>query len=65
MMKLEYDPGEGPSFWQAIEKLPGYPTGEHAPIPIMLFESNAVEKLPEVLKRAGGNPSNPVLVVID
>ncbi len=64
-MKLEYDPGEGPSFWQAIEKLPGYPTGEHTPIPTMLFESNAVEKLPEVLKRAGGNPSNPVLVVMD
>ena len=34
-MRLEYDPGDGPAFWQAIEKLPGYPTGERMPIPTM------------------------------
>jgi glycerol-1-phosphate dehydrogenase [NAD(P)+] len=64
-MKLEYDPGDGPDFWQAIEKLPGYPAGEHMPIPTMLFESDAIYKLPEVLKRAKGDPAQPVLVVMD
>ena len=48
-MKPIYDPGAGAAFWAAIEKLPGYPSGEHMPIPIMLFESNAVYKLPDVM----------------
>ncbi|HTP02675.1 MAG TPA: iron-containing alcohol dehydrogenase [Anaerolineales bacterium] len=64
-MKLQYDPAEGPAFWQAIERLPGYPAGEHMPIPIMLFESDAVYKLPDVLKRAKGDPAKPVLMVMD
>ena len=64
-MKLEYDPGEGPAFWQAIEKLPGYPADEHMPIPTMLFESNAIYKLPAVLREARADPQNPVLLVMD
>ncbi len=64
-MRLQYDPGEGTAFWQAIEKLPGYPAGERMPIPIMLFESDAIYRLPEVLKQAGGDPGLPVLVVMD
>ena len=56
-MKLEYDPGEGPAFWQSIEKLPGYPAGEHMPIPTMLFESNAIYKLPAVLRDGTGRPT--------
>ena len=64
-MKLAYDPGEGAAFWQAIEKLPGYPAGEHMPIPTMLFESDAIHNLPEVLKKVGGDLTKPVLVVMD
>ncbi len=64
-MVLEYDPGDGPAFWQAVEKLPGYPADEHTPIPRMLFASDAIFKLPEILNQAGGNPHNPVLVVMD
>jgi glycerol-1-phosphate dehydrogenase [NAD(P)+] len=64
-MKLQYDPGEGQDFWHAIEKLPGYPTGEHMPIPTMLFESNAIYKLPNVLKQSKADPAQPVLVVMD
>ncbi len=64
-MRLQYDPGEGTAFWEAIEKLPGYPAGESMPIPIMLFESDAVYKLPEVLKQAGGSPALPALIVMD
>src|SRR5512142_2032403 len=65
MMRLQYDPGDGATFWDAIEKLPGYPSGERVPIPTMLFESDAIYKLPEVLKEAGSDQANPVLVVMD
>lgn len=64
-MKLQYDPADGANFWQAIEKLPGYPAGERMPIPAMLFESDAIYRLPEVLKQAKGDPASPVLVVMD
>ena len=64
-MKLDYDPSEGPNFWQAIEKLPGYPAGEHIPIPIMLFESDAVYKLPYVLAQVKAEIKKPLLVVMD
>ncbi len=64
-MKPIYDPGAGAAFWAAIEKLPGYPSGEHMPIPIMLFESNAVYKLPDVMTRANAQRDKPLLVVMD
>ena len=64
-MRLEYDPGEGRAFWEAIEKLPGYPAGERMPIPIMLFESDAIYKLPAVLAQAKGDPTKPLLIVMD
>jgi glycerol-1-phosphate dehydrogenase [NAD(P)+] len=64
-MKLEYDPGEGVSFWQAIEKLPGYPAGEHMPISAMIFESEAVYKLPRVLAEVRAEIKEPLLVVMD
>ena len=64
-MKLEYDPGEGYAFWQAIEKLAGYPTGEYMPISYMLFESDAVYKLPLVLAQVRAELKRPLLVVMD
>jgi glycerol-1-phosphate dehydrogenase [NAD(P)+] len=64
-MKLEYDPGEGPGFWQAIEKLPGFPINERMPISTMLFESNAVYKLPSVLTQIGADYKRPLLMVMD
>ena len=64
-MKLEYDPSEGLAFWQAIEKLPGYPTGEHMPISEMLFESDAIYKLPDVLVFVHAKRDNPLIVVMD
>ena len=64
-MTLAYDPALGPAFWDSISRLPGYPHGEERPIPVMLFESNALLRLPEVLRGAGAQPEAPVLVVID
>ncbi len=64
-MKLQYDPADGETFWQAISQLPGYPHGEEMPIRVMLFEAGALLRLPEVLSRVGANPAKPVLVVMD
>ena len=64
-MKLAYDPGEGPSFWQAIEKLPGYPAGVVMPISFMLFESDAVYRLPALFEQVQADLKKPLLVVMD
>jgi glycerol-1-phosphate dehydrogenase [NAD(P)+] len=64
-MKLQYDPADGDAFWQAISRLPGYPAGEEMPIPVMLFESGALHRLPQVLSRLEADPDLPVFVVTD
>jgi glycerol-1-phosphate dehydrogenase [NAD(P)+] len=64
-MKLPYDPADGRKFWEAIQKIQGYPAGEFMPIGQMLFESGAVYRLPAVLKAAGANPSRPLVLVVD
>jgi len=62
-MTLTYDPALGPAFWDSVSRLPGYPRGVEQPLPVMLFESNAVARLPEVLRGAGA--AGTVLVVMD
>ena len=64
-MNLAYDPARGPAFWDSISRLPGYPVGEHMPIGQMLFESNALLRLPEVLRHAGAGHNAAILVVMD
>ena len=64
-MNLVYDPGDGPSFWRAIEKLPGYPTGEKVPISFMVFESDAVYRLPVLLEQVKADSKKPLLMVMD
>jgi glycerol-1-phosphate dehydrogenase [NAD(P)+] len=64
-MKLPYDPADGEAFWDAISRIPGYPAGEHMPIRQMLFASNALARLPEVLRAVGAQPSEPVVMVMD
>ena len=64
-MNLAYDPARGPAFWDSLSRIPGYPAGEHMPIGQMLFESNALLRLPEVLRQAGTAPTATVLVVMD
>ena len=65
MSKLPYDPGDGRKFWEAIEKLPGYPAGESMPIPQMRFESDAVRRLTPVLKTAGAAADRALVLVVD
>ena len=64
-MKLLYDPGEGMDFWNAIEKLPGYPAGERQPIRVMRFESDALHRVDETLAAVGARRDRPLLLVMD
>lgn len=65
MIKLPYDPADGKDFWDAIRKLPGFPQQETMPIKEMIFESNAVFKISEVLKRIGARQDAPLVIVMD
>jgi glycerol-1-phosphate dehydrogenase [NAD(P)+] len=64
-MRLRFDPAEGEAFKAAIRGIPGYPVGEDLPIREMVFESNALFRLPELLASAGASPAQPLLVVMD
>jgi glycerol-1-phosphate dehydrogenase [NAD(P)+] len=63
-MTLPYDPSS-PDFKSAIRVIPGYPPNDNVPIRAMVFESNALLRLPELLQNAGASPNNPLLVVAD
>jgi glycerol-1-phosphate dehydrogenase [NAD(P)+] len=64
-MELPYDPGQGEHFWTAISQIPGYPAGEVMPIREMIFGSEALFQLPQILERLGADKEVPVLVVMD
>ena len=65
MSRLPYDPVDKEKFWEAIRKLPGFPKHETMPIKHMLFESEALFKLPEILKSVGARQDQPLIVVMD
>lgn len=60
-----FDPGLEASFWRAAEKLPGYPHGEPIRLRRMVFESDALVKLPAILTESGARPDRPLIVVMD
>lgn len=64
-MSLRFDPGDSRRFTSDIKKIPGYPTGEELPIKAMMFESNALFRLPEMVALAGARREQPLLVVMD
>jgi glycerol-1-phosphate dehydrogenase [NAD(P)+] len=64
-MKLPYDPARGQEFWEEIRKIRGYPRNEFMPIRQMLFESNAVYKISDVLRAVGADPARNLFVVAD
>ena len=65
MKSLTYDPGNGVEFWEAIHKLPGYPSNEIMPIKVMLFELDALFRTTEVLKSVGAQQDKPLVLVMD
>lgn len=63
-MNLPFDPAL-PNFKDAIRTLPGYPPDDSVPIQSMVFESNAYQKLSNVLAQIGAKPDQSLLVVVD
>lgn len=63
-MKLSFDPA-APDFLEALRRIPGYPPDEEVPIRAMVFESNALLRLPEMLACAGAHPTKPLCIVMD
>ena len=64
-MTLRFDPGGLKSFKTDIQAISGYPAGEELPIREMVFESNALWRLPDLLSSAGIRPDQPLSVVMD
>ncbi|MCX6072493.1 MAG: iron-containing alcohol dehydrogenase [Chloroflexi bacterium] len=63
--QLRFDPGLGEAFWKAVQAIPAFPRGEEVRLRRMIFESNALERLPEILSGAGVQAGAPLLVVMD
>jgi glycerol-1-phosphate dehydrogenase [NAD(P)+] len=61
---LRFDPTLD-QFKADLHQIPGYPAGEALPIRKMVFEPEAISRLPELLALAGAEPEHPLLVVMD
>ena len=64
-MTLRFDPEQIDQFKAEIRTIPGYPTGEDLPIRTMVFEPDALLKLPSLLERAGMTSEKQLSVVMD
>lgn len=64
-MNLLFDPGNIERFKADIRQVPGYPSGEELPVGAMIFESNALVRLPSMLALAGARHDRPLWVVMD
>jgi glycerol-1-phosphate dehydrogenase [NAD(P)+] len=62
---LRFDPEDIERFKLEIRDIPGYPEGEDLPIRAMVFEPDALLRLPGLLEQAGATPDQPLLVVMD
>jgi glycerol-1-phosphate dehydrogenase [NAD(P)+] len=65
MKTLAYDPADGVEFWDAIRKLPGFPAHETMPIKEMVFESDALFRITEILKNVGARQNARLVIVMD
>ncbi|MBM3122646.1 MAG: sn-glycerol-1-phosphate dehydrogenase, partial [Chloroflexi bacterium] len=59
------DPGLETAFWHSAEQLPGFPHGEPIRLRRMLFESDALARLPSILTESGARPDRPLIVLMD
>ena len=65
-MKLPHDPAEGEIFWEKIKGIEGCPEEDPGSlIGPMIFEPDALYRLPELLVQLGANTAQPLLLVMD
>src|SRR5215208_7635813 len=62
---LRFDPEQIDRFKAEIRAIPGYPAGEELPIRAMVFEQDALARLPDLLALAEITPDKHLLVVMD
>jgi glycerol-1-phosphate dehydrogenase [NAD(P)+] len=64
-MTTHFDPGDIERFKADLRQIPGYPAGEEMPIREMVFEADALFRLPALLERAGARRDQALVVVMD
>src|SRR4051812_37058095 len=64
-MTLRFDPGNYARFKADIRGTPGYPLGEELRMREMVFASDALLRLPDMLALAGPARDEPLIVVMD
>src|SRR5919109_2719737 len=64
-MMLRFDPEYIDRFKAEIRGIAGYPAGEDLPIRAMIFEPDALLRLPSLLELAGMTPDHHLSVVMD
>ncbi len=64
-MTLRFDPGNLADFKTQIQAIPGYPSGEDLPIKEMVFEADALWRVPDLMLSAGIKPDDRLFVVMD
>jgi glycerol-1-phosphate dehydrogenase [NAD(P)+] len=64
-MTLQFDPQDIDKFKAEIRGIPGYPLGEELPIRAMVFEADALARLPSLLALAGMTIDKHLSVVMD
>ena len=64
-MTLRFDPEHIDRFKADIRGIPGYPAGEELPIRAMVFEPDALLRLPSLLEVAGMTADQRIWVVMD
>ncbi len=62
---LKYDPGDAQHFWESVRRIPGFPQEDFIPLSHMIFESDALFKVPSILKELGVAQNNPIVLVMD
>lgn len=63
-MNFEFDPAL-PNFGDEIKQIPGYSARDAFPIQAMVFEAEAIVRLPEFLNSIGARKDAPLWVVMD
>ena len=64
-MTLRFDPEPIDQFKTEIRSIPGYPAGEDLPIRAMVFEADALLRLPGLLELAGATSGGSLAIVMD
>jgi glycerol-1-phosphate dehydrogenase [NAD(P)+] len=64
-LKLAFDPAANEAFWSAIRTIPGFPVDDEIRLRKMIFESDAIFRLPSLLRDDFHGSGERLLMVMD